>query len=504
RALANAQRVVIDVASRKTSVDAGRAQLARILPRHSWADALLREVRTEERREPPPEGSRGGGAVGGPPKGGLDAFLDGVDLAPSVQEGERAPAPPAEQPRSAIARAVEEVARTARPNVAARPVVGSAPQRLEKAFRNLLDSILHHPEVHRLESTWRGVRLLVENGDQKTGVEIDLLHASRDGVTAALKQLTEPDADRAPVDLVVVDQRIAPEARDLDLLEAWGSLASQLLAPVVVSGHPAMLGADTLSQVARSTGALSTSDDPRAVAVRGVASREAARWIAIVLNDPLVRAPYTAATARQQQPPYDEDAADLARHVFASGAYVVGALCARSHARLRWATSITGVRDGAVGDLPVHTIRDRGVEAAVPLEVVPSEEVVREVARAGLTLLTCAPNSDAAVLAKAPVLHRPGGGQGPSDATLADQLFVGRFARAVQQVAAAIPAGTDASAAAEVARIALSEMFERAAPPGPEIVAKVDAARGALNVTIRPRRFAGVSMDELTLGAALG
>jgi hypothetical protein len=71
-------------------------------------------------------------------------------------------------------------------------------------------------------------------------------------------------------------------------------------------------------------------------------------------------------------------------------------------------------------------------------------------------------------------------------------------------VAAAIPAGTDAGAAAEVARIALSEMFERAAPPGPEIVAKVDAARGALNVTIRPRRFAGVSMDELTLGAALG
>jgi hypothetical protein len=258
--------------------------------------------------------------------------------------------------------------------------------------------------------------------------------------------------------------------------------------------------------VARSTSALSTSNDGRAVALRGVASREDSRWVALVLNDPLVRAPYTQGTSRLQQPPYEEDASDPDAHVYTNGAYVVGALCARSHARLRWPTAITGIRDGVIGNLAVRTVHDRGEDAAVPLEVVPSEDAVREVARAGLTMLTCAPNTDAAVLSRAPVLHRGASPSGPAAAsgTLGDQIFIGLFARAVQQVAAAIPAGTDPRAAEEVARITLAEMFERAPPPGPEIAAKVDPARGSLTVTVRPRRFAGITLEELTLGAALG
>jgi hypothetical protein len=149
-------------------------------------------------------------------------------------------------------------------------------------------------------------------------------------------------------------------------------------------------------------------------------------------------------------------------------------------------------------------VRDRGEEAAIPLQVVPSEDTVRDAARAGITLLTCGRNNDTAFLTHAPVLYRGGGGNTPSSVTLPDQLFVGRFARAVQQVAAAIPTGTEPRAAEEVARIALHELFERAAPPGPEITTKVDAARGALTVTVRPRRFAGIALEELTLGAALG
>jgi hypothetical protein len=119
-------------------------------------------------------------------------------------------------------------------------------------------------------------------------------------------------------------------------------------------------------------------------------------------------------------------------------------------------------------------------------------------------MLTCAANSDAAVLARAPVLHRATGGSAAAASTLADQLFIGRFARAVQQIASALPAGTDPTRGAQVAEIALAELFDRAAPAGPEVTARIDPARNALSVTVRPRRFAGVSLEEVTLGAALG
>jgi len=511
RALVDARRVVEDVATRKLTAEAARAQLVRILPRPSWADALIHEVRPapaapkETATAPAPVATPAVPAAGnGGGKSGLDALLDMVDVAAEPE----APPPRAEpEPtRSELSRVIEAVARTARPAPAARAVVGTAPQRLEHAFRNLLDAILHHPEVRRLESTWRGLRLLVEHCDRKAGVEVDVVNAGRDAVADALRRLGDSDPERAAIDLVLIDQRVEPIAVDLAALEKWAGLASTLLAPIVLAGHPSMLGVDSLEQVARSTGALSTSNDGRAVALRGVASREAARWVTIVLNDPLVRAPYTQGTSRLQQPPYEEDARDPGAHVYASGAYVIGALCARSHARLRWPTAITGARDGIIGNLPVHTVHDRGEEAAVPLQVVPSEDAVREVARAGLTMLTCAPNTDAAVLTRAPVLHRSASPSGPGAAssTLGDQIFIGLFARAVQQVAAAIPLGTDPRKAEEVARIALADMFERAAPPGPEVAAKVDPARGSLTVTVKPRRFAGISLEELTLGAALG
>ena len=509
RALVDARRVVQDVAARKLTAEAARTQLARILPRPSWADALVHEVRpapaaspeapkapaTAARAPSSPAGNGGG-------KSGLDALLDMVDVSSEPDE------PPAraepEVTRGEFSHVIEAVARTARPATAARAVVGTAPQRLEQAFRNLLTAILHHPEVRRLESTWRGLRLLVEHCDRKADVEVDVLNAGREGVADALRRLADPDPERAAIDLVLIDQRIEPVAVDLAALEKWAGLASTLLAPIVLAGHPTMLGVDSLEQVARSTGALSTSDDGRAVALRSVALREGARWVTLVLNDPLVRAPYTQGTSRLQQPPFEEDAGDPDAHVYTSGAYVIGALCARSHARLRWPTAITGGRDGVIGNLPVHTVHDRGEEAAVPLQVVPSEDAVREVARAGLTMLACAPNTDAAVLTRAPVLHRTGAGTGAAAGTLGDQLFVGRFARAVQQVAAAIPVDTDPRAAEEVARITLAEMFDHAAPAGPEVVTKVDAARGSLTVTVRPRRFAGITVEELTLGAALG
>jgi len=471
RALVEARRVVQDVAARKRPVDDARAHLERILPRRGWADALLRGVRTsappvEKKPEKKPE-----------PTSTLDALLDLVDM-PS---GPASAAPP--------------------PQRVTPSADATATQRLDDAFQHLLGSILRHPEVRRLESAWRGLRLLVEHCDRRAGVSVEVFCAGRAEVTDTLGRL---GGAAGPVDLVVVDQSLEPTAADLERLEAWAARGGELLAPILVGGHPSMLGVASLLQVAQSTSALSRSGDPRAVVTRATASRDETRWIVVALNDPLVRAPHTVSTSRQQDPPFEEDADDEGAHVYASASYVVAALCARSHARTGWPTSITGSRAGALGDLPVRTTRDRGVEAAIPLQVAPSEGALRDAARAGITVLACAPNTDAAVLTRAPTLHRPDGGTGAAASTLPDQLFVSRFARAVHGIAAAIPATTEPRKAEEVALIALAEIFVNAAPPGPDLIARVDAAKGSLSVTVHPRRFGGIGLEELTVSAPLG
>ena len=83
RALVDARRVVQDVAARKLTAEAARAQLVRILPRPSWADALVREVRPAPvvsheapKAAPAPRPTPGPAAGNGSGKSGLDALLD--------------------------------------------------------------------------------------------------------------------------------------------------------------------------------------------------------------------------------------------------------------------------------------------------------------------------------------------------------------------------------------------------------------------------------------------
>jgi hypothetical protein len=90
------------------------------------------------------------------------------------------------------------------------------------------------------------------------------------------------------------------------------------------------------------------------------------------------------------------------------------------------------------------------------------------------------------------------GGTSRTRSTLGDQLFVGRFAHAVEQLAAALPDDAN-EAVAHAAEEVLADLFTplRAYASIPELAVRV--AGGRLEVTVHPRRYAGVSLEELTL-----
>ena len=499
RGLVMAKRILDDLRAGRIRPEAARQELARVLTRRPWADAIAASLGDHAiAREESPEEP----AAAPSPVAGLDALLDRVDIGPPAHARERD-----ERGSTSFGSIVAAVAGARTRPTTATSAVGPAAARVEAGYRALLASILAHPEVRRLERAWRGLRLLVESAGARTGVEIDVIPADARDVTAVLKRL-QSQTSRSSVDLVVVDRAFIATAVDLDNLARWAELGEALLCPVLVDGHASMVGIDTLQALARSTSGFATSDDPRARAVRGLASRASTRWLGVVLNAPLVRAPYTSAAARSRDIDFAQDESDSEACVFGSAALLVAALCARGFVARGWPTSLAGTRDARIGDLPVWHITEQGETCAIALESAPSEAVVREAARAGVMIFSSARNTDAAVLARSPLLHRRGEighGTTPSAAfTLEDQLFTGRFARAVQQVAAAIPHGTDPRAARDAAHVMLVELFARAALAAPEIEVNVEGERERLCVTVRPRRFAGVVLEELSFDAALG
>ena len=360
------------------------------------------------------------------------------------------------------------------------------------ALSAALTSIVMHPEVRRLERTWRGLKLLVDRCELDSGIVVEALSVSAEQVDATLERLMG-GAD--PIDLLVIDHALGSTRRDLDRLEAWAVRAEALCTPMVVGARPEVLGFDDLAALGRTQRRVRSSDDPRAMALRNVAKRESMRLVVLVMNGVVGRPRYEGPVAHVEGATLDEPG-----DVVVNPAYLVAILAAASFVRTGWACALTGPAHGTVGALPVHMLDDRGTQVATPLEALVTEQAAREAASAGVAVFASVENRDVAILADAPMVHRT------ADAVpalrLGDQLFVTRVARLVMQIAAAIPQGTDEQAARDVVRISLAEVFG-SSPNTPEISVAMARSGAAMEVTLRPRGFQGVRIDEVTFGAAL-
>ena len=365
----------------------------------------------------------------------------------------------------------------------------------------LLASVVGHPVVRSLERAWRGLHFLASRSD-RDAVIVSAIAAQADEVDAVVERVARK-TEGTPFDLIVVDCTRSAVLRAIsDRLEGWANRAEGIGAPLVANGLAELVGVDNLGALGRTQRRLRSSDDARASAARAVAARDVMRWVALAANGAVARPRYAGPVARAAGVSLDEKS-DL----FIGPAVLVATLCAASFARTGWPCAITGPAHGALGDsLPVRSVDNRGSAVATPLEVLADADAVAEAAAAGLGLFASAPNTDAAVLSNVPVFHRaPSTGGGASSAAthgLADQLFVARLAQAVVQLAAAIPGDTPEAAARDVALVALTDLFGDA-PRRPELDVAIAGAPPCLEVTVRPRGFHGVRIEEVTLGAPL-
>ncbi|HEY2407207.1 MAG TPA: hypothetical protein VGI10_14455, partial [Polyangiaceae bacterium] len=63
---------------------------------------------------------------------------------------------------------------------------------------------------------------------------------------------------------------------------------------------------------------------------------------------------------------------------------------------------------------------------------------------------------------------------------------------------------SDDHAVKQVTALTLAELFSDAAPPGPELAIELLDRPRRLQVTLRPRRYSGITLDEVSFEAALG
>lgn len=455
----------------------------------------------------------------------VDSILDMVDLGGSSSSSPAAPAEPPPPPAAPAAPSrfgelISAVAKAGRAGSGGvRPA--EAITRVERAIGTQLGAILQHPEVRRLEEAWRGVKFLADRAIGVPGARIDVVCARPTGVAAALERAIKAGAGaEPPVSLALVDFDVEGTASSLGRAHGIAEIAEGYSVPVILNGSNALLGVRDLSEVERLDYKQSLFEAKHQVPWRSQAGKREMRWVAFAMNGFLARPPYDKTTSRVREAAIAEIPSDDGGFVWTAPLFAIGALAIASFKETGWPCRIVGPRAGTLPNLPVHqelAVTDSAEGVAIPTRVYLSTDSQKEMGRMGILALASAPNSDEVQIFSAPTAYVPPPKRTYDSATtepevryervsLGDQLFVARIAQFLRALCGKLPASADPAEVGPVVQAALWTLFDGAPPASVEIQASASSGDHGTSVavTVRPRRFLGVTLEELSLEIPLG
>jgi type VI secretion system ImpC/EvpB family protein/type VI secretion system ImpB/VipA family protein len=477
--------------------------------------------------------ARSSGGSGAPtpaqaPEANIDALLAMVDLPgpgvvsslpsrpSSARDEEPIPATPAAP--SKFGDIIAQVAKSGKTSAGGiRPVEAIA--RVERALGAQIGAILQHPEVRRLEQAWRGLKLLTERAQGHSGIRVDIVSARPENAAKAFEMAAKTAGD-PPICCAVVDVVIDGTATSFARLEAIAKVAESYTIPAVLNGSAKLLGLDDLKGVDRLDHKGSLFEAPHKAPWRSAVSKPETRWVSIAMNGALARGPYDKTSSRVREAVIKEIPDDDGGFVWIPPCYLVGSLIVKSFRDTGWPHRIVSGKGGLIEDLQVREIKSsyEGEEGvAIPTEAFISTDSQRDLAKLGVLAIASAPNSDAAIVMNAPTAYvTPPKRTYDSASTepelrldrvsLIDQLFVARIVQFLHALCSKIPPSSDPAEVQPVMNAAMWTLFENAPPGGLEIDVKAshDEHGTKVAVTVRPRRFLGVQLEEVSLEVPLG
>src|SRR5277367_1934737 len=176
-----------------------------------------------------------------------------------------------------------------------------------------VDAVLHHPRVRKLEGTWRGIAWLADQVDTSNRLKIKILNVGWTEICRDLERAIEFDQSLLfrkvyeeefgtpggePYGLLVVDHdvrhRSSAEFRtdDVTALGLLSGVAAAAFSPVVIGASPALLEADSFSDLATTIDLAAPLRNADHARWRSLSSRADMRFVGVALPRVLARAPW--------------------------------------------------------------------------------------------------------------------------------------------------------------------------------------------------------------------
>ncbi|MBI5865784.1 MAG: type VI secretion system contractile sheath large subunit, partial [Planctomycetes bacterium] len=120
-----------------------------------------------------------------------------------------------------------------------------------------VDEILHHNDVQKLESAWRGLKFVVDQTDFRENIKIDILNVSKEQLLEDFENSPEipksglyqhiytaefGQAGGEPIGAMVANYEFGPGPRDIALMQKISAVAAMSHCPFVAAAGSEMFG----------------------------------------------------------------------------------------------------------------------------------------------------------------------------------------------------------------------------------------------------------------------
>lgn len=288
-----------------------------------------------------------------------------------------------------------------------------------------LDEIVHHEDFQKLESNWRGIKLVVDRSDFRENIKILLLHATKEELLDDFEYA--PEITQAgfykhiyssgygqfggePIAAIIGNYSFTHSAPDMKLLQYIGSVGAMAHAPFISSTSPKFFGINSYTELSSIKEMSSIFEGPAYTKWRSLRETEDARYIGLIPGRYLARLPWSTTDNPIKSFGYNETVNDDHEHfLWANAAFTFATRLTDSFAKYRWCANIIGPQSGgAVEDLPVHLYEALGeLQAKIPTETLITDRREFELAEQGFIALTMRKGSDNAAFFSANSIQLP-------------------------------------------------------------------------------------------------
>ncbi len=263
---------------------------------------------------------------------------------------------------------------------------------LDSQISNQLDQILHHPDFQKMESTWRGLKFVVDRTDFRRNTRVEILNVSKDALRESFEDSPEliqsalyrhvysgayDQAGADPYSAMIGNFDFDSSAQDVALLGEVSKVASAAHCPFISAASADFFRKGSMEDWKKIPDLSAYMETTDFIKWNSFRESEDARYVGLTFPRFALRVPYGPDTEPVKAFNYTENVkgADHDRYLWGNTAFAFAANMTRAFAQDGWCVQIRGPQSGGkVENLPVHLYdAGKGKEMKIPTEIAIDE-----------------------------------------------------------------------------------------------------------------------------------